>query len=206
MEQTNTCFVKSQRLRKSEAAISASPRRCVIGTTEIFSRSVVVLSQNYLPINRINIRRAIVLLLTGKAEPLYFLVGTTWEFRSPSTIVQVPAQIRLKINSTERVWKVPPVNRREVLRRDKHQCQYCGSKKRLTIDHVIPLSKSGKHSWENVVIACEACNSRKGDRTPQQAGMSLKTKPKAPIHPAIAFAEQFWHQQQSEFVNSEVEI
>ncbi|MGK7875108.1 MAG: HNH endonuclease [Xenococcaceae cyanobacterium] len=164
--------------------------------TEKLRQSVVVFSKNYLPISRVNIRRAIVLLVTDKAEPLDFIPGAIWEVRSPSIILEVPAHIRLKINGAERVWKVPPVSRREVLRRDKHQCQYCGNRKQLTLDHVIPRSKGGKHSWDNVVIACEPCNSHKGDRTPQQAGMSLNTKPKAPTHPAIAFAEQFWRSQQ----------
>ncbi|NEQ69735.1 MAG: HNH endonuclease, partial [Symploca sp. SIO2D2] len=62
--------------------------------------------------------------------------------------------------------------------------------------HVIPRSKGGKHSWDNVVIACELCNSRKGDRTPKEAGMLLHTKPKAPMHPTVAFAEQFWREHQ----------
>ncbi len=164
--------------------------------TETLRQSVVVFSKNYLPISRVNIRRAIVLLVTGKAEPVDFIKGEIWEVRSPTLILQVPAHIRLH-NSTERVWKVPPVNSREILRRDLHQCQYCGSRKHLTIDHIIPRSKGGKHTWKNVVIACASCNSRKGDRTPRQAGMSLKTEPRAPAHPTVAFAEQFWRSQQS---------
>lgn len=159
--------------------------------TETLKRSVVVFSQNYLPINRINIKRAIALLVTGKAEPVEFLSEAIWEVRSPSTIIQVPAHIRIN-SATERIWKVPSVNRREILRRDNYQCQYCGNKKHLTLDHVIPRSKGGQHSWDNLVTACMTCNSRKGDRIPEQAGMSLKTVPKAPIHPTVLFAEQFW--------------
>lgn len=170
--------------------------KVVSSATEILSQSVVVFSKNYLPISRINIRRAICLLVTDKAEPMDLATGAIWEVRSPNLIMQVPTHIRLKMTSSERIWKVPPVNRREVLRRDKHQCQYCGSTKHLTLDHVIPRSKGGKHLWDNVVIACESCNSRKSDRTPQEAKMVLKTMPKAPIHPAIAFAEQFWREQQ----------
>lgn len=166
--------------------------------TEPLNHSVVVFSKNYLPISRVNIRRAVILLVTGKAEPMDLFSEINWEVRSPNLVVQVPNQIRLTLNSGDRLWKVPPVNRREVLRRDKHQCQYCGSKHKLTLDHVIPRSKSGKHSWDNVVTACENCNSRKGDRTPLEAGMSLKTIPKAPIHPTITFAEQFWQQQQQQ--------
>ena len=71
-------------------------------------------------------------------------------------------------------------------------CQYCGSGKHLTLDHVMPRSKGGSHTWDNVVAACERCNSRKGDCTLFEAGMQLRTKPKAPIHPTISFAEQFW--------------
>ena len=172
--------------------------------TEVLRQSVVVFSKNYLPVSRVNIRRAIALLVTGKAEPLDFS-GNGYSVHSPSIVLFVPQEIRLTMTDAERVWKLPPVNRREVLRRDKYACQYCGNTKKLTLDHVIPRSKGGKHSWDNVVIACEPCNSRKGDsealppsadRTPVQAGMILRTKPKAPIHPAVAFAEQFWREQQ----------
>ncbi|MDY6937079.1 MAG: HNH endonuclease [Cyanobacteriota bacterium] len=166
--------------------------------TDILRQSVVVFSQNYLPISRINVKRAIVLLITGKAEPLELADGGAagWHVSSPSTVLWVPEHIRLKMARTERIWKIPPVNRREVLRRDNHTCVYCGSRKQLTLDHVLPKSKGGTHTWDNVVTACSPCNARKGDRTPQAVGMVLKTKPKAPMHPAVAFAEQFWRQQQ----------
>jgi len=167
----------------------------VTSATEVLGHSVVVFSKNYLPMSRVNIKRAIILLVTGKAEPLDFTSSKGTAVRSPSQVIQVPEHIRLTIASNERLWKVPPVNRREVLRRDHYSCQYCGSSKRLTLDHVIPRSKGGKHTWDNVVIACESCNSRKGDRTPTQAGISLRTQPKAPTHPAVAFAEQFWKEQ-----------
>jgi 5-methylcytosine-specific restriction endonuclease McrA len=92
---------------------------------------------------------------------------------------------------------MPPVSRREVFRRDSHTCQYCGSTKHLTLDHVLPRSKGGTHTWDNVVAACERCNASKGDRLLHETAMQLSTKPKAPIHPAIAFAEQFWKEQGS---------
>lgn len=172
--------------------------------TEVLRQSVVVFSKNYLPVSRVNIRRAIALLVTGKAEPLDFTIDKGIAVHSPSLVLLVPEHIRLTITDRERVWKVPPVNRREVLRRDKHTCQYCGSTKQLTLDHVIPRSKGGKHTWDNVVIACERCNSRKGDRTPQQAGMTLRTQPKAPMHPTVAFAEQFWREQQVNLERQEI--
>ena len=175
--------------------------------TEVLRQSVVVFSKNYLPVSRVNIKRAIALLVTGKAEPLDFTIGKGGKgiaVHSPSVVLLVPEHIRLTITDRERVWKVPPVNRREVLRRDKHTCQYCGSTKQLTLDHIIPRSKGGKHTWDNVVIACERCNSRKGDRTPQQAGMALRTQPKAPMHPTVAFAEQFWREQQVNLERQEI--
>jgi 5-methylcytosine-specific restriction endonuclease McrA len=163
---------------------------------EIFNQSVVVFSKNYLPLSRINIKKAIILLVTGKAEPVEFLPSTNWEIRSAHMLLSVPANIRLTISGGERLWKTPPVNRPELLRRDRHQCQYCGSKKQLTIDHIIPRSKGGTHTWENVVIACESCNCSKSDHTPKEAGLTLLTQPKPPIHPTLAFAERFWSLQQ----------
>lgn len=163
----------------------------------ILQNKVVVFSCTYLPVARVNIKRAIALLLTGRAESLDMGNGKGWKVRSPNVVLHVPAYIRLTTSDPKRKWKVPPVNRREVLRRDTHTCQYCGSSKTLTLDHVLPRSRGGAHTWDNVVTACEPCNSFKSDRTPKEAGMVLKTKPKAPIHPAIAFAEEFWtHQDQ----------
>lgn len=159
----------------------------------VLQNSVVVFSKNYFPVARVNIKRAIALLVTGRAESLDYSNPRHWAVRSPSLTLQVPEQIRLTFSNPERHWKVPPVNRREILRRDNHTCQYCGSLKNLTLDHVLPRSRGGTHTWNNVVIACAPCNGRKGNRTPLEAGMSLKTKPKAPMHPAVAFAEQFWN-------------
>jgi 5-methylcytosine-specific restriction endonuclease McrA len=161
----------------------------------ILQNTVVVFSKNYLPMSRIPMKRAIALLITGQAEPVGFTTGQLWEVRSPSVVLQVPEHIRLTIGNPERLWKVPPVNRREVLRRDSHLCQYCGSRHRLTLDHVTPRSKGGLHTWDNVVTACERCNGTKGDRLLHETGLKLRAKPKAPIHPAVAFAEEFWQAQ-----------
>jgi 5-methylcytosine-specific restriction endonuclease McrA len=164
---------------------------------QVLEQSVVVFSHNYLPLCWINIKRAIVLLI----QPLGFATEGGWRVHSPSLVIDVPKHIRLTITSNERMWKVPPANRREVLRLDHHSCQYCGSGKHLTLTHVIPQSRGGSHTWEKVVTACERYNSCKGDvwrqaalrlRTLFEAGMQLRIKPKAPIHPAISFAEQFW--------------
>lgn len=165
--------------------------------TQTLNQSVVVFSKNYLPMSRVNIKRAVVLLTTGKAEPVQGFADLGWQVRSPSIVLYVPAHIRLTTHQIERIWNVPPVNRREILRRDKNTCQYCGSHQKLTLDHVIPRSKGGKHRWDNVVTACATCNAKKGDRTPSQARMPLRRKPQAPPHPTVAFAEQFWREQQA---------
>jgi 5-methylcytosine-specific restriction endonuclease McrA len=159
---------------------------------ETLNQSVIVFSQNYLPLNKVNIKRAIALLVTGKAEPMDFS-NIIWEVKSSSFVISVPAYIRLHY-APERVWKVPAVSRREIFKRDSYQCQYCGNRKQLTIDHIIPRSKGGKHIWNNVVTACATCNGRKGNRTPEQAGLKLTRLPKAPIHPTVTFAEQVWQQ------------
>ena len=157
--------------------------------------SVVVFSQNYLPLNRISLKRAVTLLVLQKAEPINFLDDDFEKFRSQKMVIQVPPTIRL-YRSAERPWKIPPVSRKEILRRDENQCQYCGNRKQLTIDHVIPRSRGGKHTWNNVVIACATCNCRKGNKTPAEAKMTLFKDPVAPKHPTIAFAQQFWQEAQ----------
>jgi 5-methylcytosine-specific restriction endonuclease McrA len=166
--------------------------KAAMSITQVLEKSVVVFSQNYLPLCRVNIKRAVVLLVTQKAEPLDITTESGWHINSPNLIVYVPKHIRLIISSRERMWKVPPVNRRGILRRDRNSCQYCGSNKNLTLDHVIPRSRNGRHTWENVVAACSECNCRKSNRTPKEAGMPLRTKPKSPVHPTVSFAEQFW--------------
>lgn len=172
------------------ATANAPPSRLSIA-------SVVVFSKNYLPITQVNTRRAATLLLSGRAEPLDLADSVATcnpvvYLRSPNLVLPVPPHIRLTVGHIERLWKIPAVSRRELLRRDRHTCQYCGSGKALTLDHVLPRSKGGAHTWDNLVIACAPCNQQKGDRTPDQAGMTLKTQPKAPMHPAVAFADQFW--------------
>ena len=161
-------------------------------TPTVLQNSVIVLSQAYLPLARVNIKRAIALLVAGRAESLELADSQYWTVRSTNLALHVPEYIRLLQGNARRNWKVPPVNRRNVLKRDGHACQYCGSTKRLTLDHVIPRVKGGPHTWENIVTACENCNSRKGEKTLAQAGMVLKVKPKAPAHPAVAFTEEFW--------------
>lgn len=138
---------------------------------------VAVLSRDYEPLTFCNIERAIALLYLQKAE---IIKATGRVIRSINSAMQVPAVIRLLYRTARR--HIPPVrySRRNVQARDQWACQYCGSQSNLTIDHVMPLSRGGRSTWENVVTACRSCNGRKGSRTPDEAGMPLRKPPKRP--------------------------
>ncbi|NJK62009.1 MAG: HNH endonuclease [Synechococcaceae cyanobacterium SM2_3_1] len=165
-----------------------------MSTSGILETSVIVFSQAYLPLSRISMRRAIVLLISGRAEPVHLFHGKRWTIHSAHQEWCIAEHIRLTFHCRERSWKVPPVTRREVAKRDGGRCQYCGCTNNMTLDHVVPLSRGGVHRWENVVLACESCNQRKGDRTPADAGMILRSMPKPPVHPVMQFANQVWQE------------
>src|SRR6266480_4464251 len=139
---------------------------------------VLVLNATFEPINVCTVRRAVVLLLKEKAE---LLERGRWELHSESSTLARPVVIRLMS-----YVKVPrdahrrKITRRAVFARDSWTCQYCGSRSNLTVDHVIPRSKGGESSWENIVASCAPCNRRKGDRTPRQAGMHPRRARRAP--------------------------
>lgn len=153
-------------------------------------RSVLVLNQNYEPINVCNARRAVKLIFKNKAEVIedspYIMSSATLNFTVPSVIRLYQFIRRPHMRVT--------FNRRNVLRRDGYTCQYCGDKpgiSNLTIDHIIPRSKGGRHTWHNVVAACKRCNNVKANQTPRQANMPLLRKPKDPsIYPAMLLR---WH-------------
>ena len=138
---------------------------------------VLVLTQNYEPLNVCNIRRAIVLVITGKAEILEaydVMVGTATDTFDAPSVIRLGHMIR---RPRPRV----KLCRREIFLRDGFTCQYCGVRTRdLTIDHVIPRSRGGPHTWENLVSACRSCNHHKGGRLPSEANLTLK---RAPVEP-----------------------
>ena len=139
--------------------------------------SVLVLNQNYEPLNVCNLRRAIVLIIDGKAEVLETHAGLVC---SPSRTFTSPSVIRMMYHIRRPRPRVK-LTRREVFIRDHYTCQYCGRQMHdLTIDHVIPKSKGGGHSWENLVSACKTCNHRKGGKSLGEARMSLRTAPAEP--------------------------
>ena len=136
----------------------------------------LVLNASYEPLSVVPSRRAAVLVLDHKADVLH---GTGEALRSEHLEVPVPSVIRLR-----QFVKVPfrrraPLNRRGIFARDAHRCQYCGLAAE-SIDHVVPRSKGGEHTWENLVAACRACNHRKAGRTPQEARMRLRSMPARP--------------------------
>jgi 5-methylcytosine-specific restriction endonuclease McrA len=144
---------------------------------ESMDLSVLVLNHNYEPLNVCNTRRALVLVLCGKAEVLehnhHTIVTATASFRVPS-VIRLGRLVRRPLPQAK-------LSRREIFRRDTFSCQYCGDKARdLTLDHVMPRHRGGTHSWENLVSACRDCNHRKGGRTPEEARMKLRAVPRRP--------------------------
>jgi 5-methylcytosine-specific restriction endonuclease McrA len=148
-------------------------------------RSVLVLNTTYEPLNIVSVQRAVVLLLKEKAE---VVEAAKSKLRAAHYAMNCPLVIRL-VTFVPIPKRLPlPLSRRTVLARDMYRCQYCGehaSKRELTIDHVLPRSKGGGTTWENVVSACGPCNRRKGNRTPEQANMILRTKPVRPRYIAV---------------------
>jgi 5-methylcytosine-specific restriction endonuclease McrA len=169
--------------------------------------SVLVLNRFYMVIRVVNVRRAMTLLYRSCAEVISIDNGSyfnydfeTWcelsqitsldkqydeeYIRAVNFEIQVPRIVRLT-----RYDKVPRsvvrFNRKNLFARDDHRCQYCGQAKptsQLSLDHVVPRSMGGRTSWENIVCSCTSCNSRKGGRTPEQAGMDLLKIPRRPLN------------------------
>ena len=138
---------------------------------------VLVLNQNYQPLNVCNARRAIVLLGLGKAE---LMENGRGHIHSVTQTFTIPSIIRL-IYMVKRPLMQRRLSRRAVFYRDAFTCQYCGKQTRaLTLDHVLPRSRGGAHAWENVVSACIPCNHRKAGATPAGAGMRLLREPRTP--------------------------
>ena len=141
-------------------------------------QQVLVLNASYEPLNVTTVRRAHVLVFKGKAEVIEELDrqlhSATDTYPWPHVIrlvqyIRVPRTVQRKIS------------RRALFARDGWRCAYCGtSGGRLTLDHVVPRSRGGESIWENVVTSCAPCNLRKGDRSPEEAAMELRSKPRPP--------------------------
>src|SRR3954467_6780040 len=159
---------------------------------------VLVLNASYEAINVCTVRRAAVLVLKDRAEILEHgeraLHSESFEMPRP-TVIRLMTYVRVPRDAHSR-----KITRRAIFARDEWTCQYCGSAHaHLTVDHVIPRSKGGPSSWDNVVTCCAPCNRRKGDRLPRQANMVPKRKPRAPsptifIHVAATTIPAAWEQ------------
>jgi 5-methylcytosine-specific restriction endonuclease McrA len=139
----------------------------------------LLLSQSYEPIRLIPWQRAFTLLTLGKVE---VVEEYDRDIRTRHVIFKVPAVVRL-LRAFRRHRKPVKFSRVNIYARDKYRCQYCGDKapvSDLTYDHVIPRAQGGKTTWTNIVTSCYACNRAKGNRTPAQAGMKLRTEPVQP--------------------------
>ncbi len=189
--------------RSAAGKLSSFAARQARGTEQ----SVLVLNRLYMAVHVVNVRRAICLLFRDLAEVIHIEAGryVNYDFVSWREISQLKLQFEECdpgsdwLQSVHFAVEIPRVirllsydkaprhgmrfNRRNVFARDGNRCQYCGqrfSTSELSLDHVLPRSQGGDMAWENIVCCCVACNSRKGGRTPQQAGMQLIREPKRP--------------------------
>ncbi len=155
--------------------------------------SVLVLNQNYEPLNVCNLRRAIILVLRGKAE---VVESAARAIQSATQIFTAPSVIRL-VHMVRRPRPRVRLTRKEVFARDGWTCVYCGRLTReLTLDHVMPRHRGGPHTWENLVSACKACNHRKAGRTPSEAHMQMARDPAPPRVSVYYPLFQYLHQEE----------
>jgi hypothetical protein len=129
-------------------------------------QTILVLNASYEPINFTNWKRAVVLILKEKAQIL------------SSRVIRLLDYIKLPVKR----YGITKPSRSMIYKRDDHTCQYCGSTKKLTIDHVLPRSRGGQDTWENMVVACSSCNTKKGNTLLEQTGMKLFRTPKPPAN------------------------
>jgi 5-methylcytosine-specific restriction endonuclease McrA len=157
---------------------------------------VLLLNQNYEPLSVCKARRALVLMMLQKAEPVE---RSELFARSIRLRMALPSVLRLNYYVKVRRKSVP-LTKRNVIRRDKHICQYCGCRHgEMTTDHIVPRALGGEDTWENLVCACPDCNARKGSRMPGPAGMRLTRAPRQPHYftftiAALGQVPEVWRQ------------
>lgn len=138
----------------------------------------IILNGDFTFLNTVSWQRALKLYLTGKTEVL----------KSSERVIRCVSGSEIAIPLVMKLIKVirliykhrVPYSKRNIMVRDGHECVYCGTTKRLTIDHMVPSSRGGKSSFENCVTACQPCNNKKNDRTPSEAKMFPRKKPYCP--------------------------
>lgn len=143
------------------------------------SERVVVLNASYELLSVVGVHRAIAYLLREKAEIVAERNGVALHSSSGLSI-PIPSVVRLlRYVRVPYRHQVPAWTKAGLMRRDRHTCAYCG-RRGSTVEHLLPVSRGGQSTWSNTVVACLACNTRKGDRTPQEAGMPLILRPTVP--------------------------
>lgn len=158
---------------------------------------VLVLNYDYTPLNITSTRRGFILVDKGKAEIVKSDENPI--IAGYNTYVR-PLIIRL-LNYIKFNTRNIRVNRTRIYKRDNHECVYCGSKKQLTLDHVIPKSRGGRNEWTNLVTCCFKCNLKKGNKTPEEAKMTMKEKPYVPsLLNDNGLLNKVWNDYQQSFV------
>lgn len=143
------------------------------------SGKVLVLNQDYSPLTVCTIQRAFLLVFLEKAELLEADDGE--KLRTVSKSYPLPAVIKIK-SYIHVPYRGVVLTRHNIFKRDNGLCQYCGTDRDLTLDHLVPRSKGGKSTWNNLVSACKACNAKKGNYTLEEAGLVLKRPPFKPSY------------------------
>lgn len=158
---------------------------------------VLVLNSGWQPINITTVRHAVEIVWKDNGRFICETTYQTYDWEEWSDFL--PSEKDIQIYGTSQSYRVPQIihttkfdtlptslvtfSRNNLFKRDKFRCQYCGvqvSKDKSTVDHVIPRAQGGQTTWDNCVLACDPCNAHKADRTPEQAGMKLLSKPKRP--------------------------
>lgn len=152
-----------------------------MSATRLHGRSSLLLNASWEPLMILPAKRAIVLVLQEKAEVLHAREEVV---RSERLSLALPSVVRLRYYVHVRFQARRGVNRKAIFARDGYRCQYCGGVAE-NIDHIVPRSRGGSHSWNNVVASCRKCNTRKENKTPEEAGMRLRRRPGAPHHPVL---------------------
>jgi len=139
---------------------------------------VLLLNFTYEPLGVVDVARAVRLLFAGKAEVVH---GDGRVIRSTSIAFPLPSIVRM-LYFIRRSRKRVALTKKNVLLRDKYACAYCGARgdRTMTVDHIVPRARGGSSTWENLVACCSACNARKRDRTPDEARMPLRIRPREP--------------------------
>ena len=148
--------------------------------------NVLVLNFDYTPLNIVQGRRAIVLLLKDRAQMV------------SERVIRLRFYVSMPLSRTAR----EKPTKAAIYRRDNNTCQYCGSTRSLTIDHLVPKCKGGEDSWTNLTLACAICNTKKGSKTPEQVGLKLKRKPRPPLPKVVEIVQRSTDPEWSQYAYS----